>query len=71
MTDGRATPGDRRVKSVPAFDKQTRQREAVLRSLRDHPDFISAQALVTPTSEQQPHNPNDPGRTTLSCPIRQ
>jgi Fur family ferric uptake transcriptional regulator len=45
MTDGRATPGDRRVKSVPAFDKQTRQREAVLRSLRDHPDFISAQAL--------------------------
>jgi Fur family ferric uptake transcriptional regulator len=47
MTEHRATKGDRRANKVPGFDKQTRQREAVLRSLTDHAGFISAQALYS------------------------
>jgi Fur family ferric uptake transcriptional regulator len=47
MTEDRATTGNRRANRVPGFDKHTRQREAVLRSLHDHAGFISAQALYT------------------------
>ena len=47
MTEDRATTGTRRANRVPGFDKQTRQREAVLRSLNDHTGFISAQALYS------------------------
>lgn len=47
MTEDRATTGNRRANKVPGFDKQTRQRDAVLRSLNDHTGFISAQALYS------------------------
>jgi hypothetical protein len=37
MTECRVTAGDRRANRVPGFDKQTRQCEAVLRSLAEDP----------------------------------
>jgi Fur family transcriptional regulator, ferric uptake regulator len=47
MTADGAKTGDRLHSKVAGFSHRTRQREAILQSLTDHPGFVSAQTLHT------------------------